>query len=128
MVNVDLESLLDQHVKITRKLEELFNKLNEGEEVEESEKEIIHLLWKLSIIRRKIKRLFREENNYTDDMLTLLEYYSLIGLNDEEELLQRALSYGSKGHKLLASRSEELKTSINELRELKETIERLFNP
>lgn len=128
MINVDLESLLDQHVKITRRLEELFSRLDKGEEVEESEKEIIHLLWRLSIIRRRIKRLFREENNYTDDMLTLLEYYSLVGLNDEEELLQRALTYGSKGYKLLASRSEEFKISLNELRELRETIERLFNP
>ncbi|HDJ83955.1 MAG TPA: hypothetical protein ENG44_03035, partial [Desulfurococcaceae archaeon] len=76
---IDIESLLDQHVKIIKRLEQLFEKLDETEEVEEIEKEIIHLLWRLSIIRRKIMKLFIQKETYTDDTLTLLEYYSLIG-------------------------------------------------
>ncbi|RLG78674.1 MAG: hypothetical protein DRO40_13670 [Thermoprotei archaeon] len=123
---IDIESLLDQHVKIIKRLEQLFEKLDETEEVEEIEKEIIHLLWRLSIIRRKIRKLFIQKETYTDDTLTLLEYYSLIGLSEEEDILQKVLEYGSKGYKLLSSRREEFQENLEELKRLKDRIEELL--
>jgi len=123
---IDIESLLDQHVKIIKRLEQLFEKLNETEEVEKIEKEIIHLLWRLSIIRRKIRKLFVQKETYTDDTLTLLEYYSLIGLSEEESMLQKVLEYGSRGYKLLDSRRKEFRENLEELRRLKDRMEELF--
>jgi len=123
---VDIESLLDQHVRIIKRLEQLFEKLDEAEEVEKIEKEIIHLLWRLSIIRKKIEKLFIQKEMYTDDTLTLLEYYSLIGLSEEEGILHKVLEYSSRGYKLLSSRKEEFQENLEELKRLKDRIEELL--
>ncbi len=122
---MDFEGLIDQHSRIIRRIEELFEKLSEVDDTSDIEKELIHLFWRLSIIRKRINKTLSLDDIYTDDVLTLLEYYSLIGLSEEEELLTRALNYGLKGYKLLSSRISEFKENINDVRKLKSKLERI---
>ena len=122
---MDFEGLIDQHSRIIRRIEELFEKLSEVDDTSDIEKELIHLFWRLSIIRKRISKTLSLDDIYTDDVLTLLEYYSLIGLSEEEELLTRALNYGLKGYKLLSSRISEFKENINDVRKLKSKLERI---
>ncbi len=124
---IDFEGLMDQHSRIIRRIEELFEKLSEVDDTSDIEKELIHLFWRLSIIRKRIDKTLSSDDIYTDDVLTLLEYYSLIGLSEEEELLAKALNYGLKGYKLLSSRISEFKENINDLRRLKSKLERIVS-
>ncbi len=121
----DYERLFHEHAELVNRLGELLERLSEEENTEETEKEIIHIVWRLQILRRRVKKSL-EKSEPVGDELTLLEYYSLVGLDEEKEYLEKILDYATKGYKFLRGRVDEIADYIRELRELKVRIESIL--
>ncbi len=121
----DYEKLFHEHAELVNRLEELLERLSEEEDTQDIEKEIIHIVWRLQVLRRRVKKSL-EKSEPVGDELTLLEYYSLVGLDEEKEYLEKILDYATKGYKILRSRVDEIADYIRELKELKAKIESIL--
>ncbi len=122
---VDYERLLHEHVELVNRLSTLLERLSEEENTEDTEREIIHVIWRLQILRRRVKKSL-EELEPSTDTLTLLEYYSIVGLDEEKEYLEKILDYATKGYKFLRSHVDEIAEYIRELNEVKAKIESIL--
>lgn len=121
----DYERLFHEHAELVNRLGELLERLSDNESTEDTEKEIIHVVWRLQILRQRVKNSL-EKSEPVGDELILLEYYSLVGLDEEKEYLEKILDYATKGYKFLRSRVNEIAGYIRELRELKVRIESIL--
>jgi len=121
----DYERLFHEHAELVNKLEELLERLSEEEDTEDTEKEIIHIIWRLQVLRQRVRKSL-EKSEPVGDELTLLEYYSLVGLDEEKEYLEKILDYATRGHKFLRGHVDEIADYIRELRELKLKIDSIL--
>ncbi len=121
----DYERLFHEHVELVNRLGELLEKLSVEENSEDIEKEIVHIVWRLQVLRRRVKKSLKNRNPVGDELI-LLEYYSIVGLDEEKEYLEKILDYATKGYKYLRSHVDEIAEYIRELRELKSTLESIL--
>ncbi len=121
----DYERLFHEHVELVNRLGELLERLNQEENTEDIEKDIVHVIWRLQVLRQRVKKSL-EGSEPVGDELTLLEYYSLVGLDEEKEYLEKILDYATRGYKFLRGHVDEIADYIRELRELKSKIDSIL--
>ncbi len=119
------EEAVEEHVRISRKLKKSLIRLKRSKGDEEVKRKVRNDIMRLNDIRRRILFVLGKvkEGKVQDDLvasslLTLMEFFEEVGVNDEEVILRRALLLSRRGS--LDLPEGEVKEGLQQLKKVRE--------
>lgn len=123
------EENVKKHAVLVRKAMRLLDKVSRDPSDDEAQEVLVETLNRLRAVRARINShapgLSGLQGILQEDAETLVEYMILVGLQDEMEVLSRAIQLGSNGARLL---EEEKQALLRDREEISRVMKRLIRP
>ncbi len=123
------EENVKRHAVLVRKAMRLLDKVSRDPSDDEAQEMLVKTLNRLRTVRARINShapdLSGLQGVLQEDAETLMEYMILVGLQDEMEVLSRAIQLGSNGARLL---EEEKQALLRDREEIVRVMKRLVRP
>jgi len=109
----------EEQSELLEELKKIIEQLEEAPADEQLKERVIGILRRLKILREKLRPLAFEES--VGDMALLQEFYRLVGVHDEKEILEELLKHIIKGR--IDIPKEEVVSHIREMEEFAKDLE-----